>query len=305
MHALDLTPYQSHRPDNATIADALVRTAQMLEERGANPHRVQAYRTAAQTVAGTPEPLAEMVFAGGPEALEALAGIGTSLAQRIAAFVHTGEMRLMQQLRDEMGPVEVLARVPGLGRKTARRLYDELGIESLEALEIAAHDGRLAGLRGFGPGKVRMLRAQLDALLTRTTRRDALRLRTAAARQTDPAPPVADLLSVDDEYRTRAHRGDLRRVAPRRFNAEGEAWLPVLETRRGLYRFTALFSNTPRAHQLGKTADWVVLYAEHEGRERSYTVVTETRGDLRGRRVVRGRESECRRFYAAPTRQAA
>lgn len=304
MYAVDLTPYQTHRPSNAAIADALLEAARLLEEREANPHRVQAYRTAAQTVQRTEEPLTEMVFAGGPEALEALPGIGSSLAQRIAAFVHTGEMRLVRQLREEMGPVDVLARVPGIGRATARRLYDELGIESLEALEIAAHDGRLEALRGFGAMRVRMLRAQLDALLARTTRRDAARLRRLP---TSPlaAPPVADLLTVDEEYRYRASRDDLRRIAPRRFNATGEAWLPVLETRRGPWRITAMFSNTPRAHQLGKTDDWVVLYVDREGREQPFTVVTETRGDLRGRRVVRGREAECRAFYGDAGRQAA
>lgn len=305
MYAVDLTPYQTHRPSNAEVADALLRAAQMLEERGANPHRVQAYRTAAQTVQATDEPLAEMVFAGGAEALETLPGIGESLSQRIAAFVHTGELNLLQQLRQEMGPVDVLARVPGLGRTTAKRLYEELGIESLEALEIAAHDGRLEALRGFGQMKVRMLRAQLDALLARTTRRDAARFRTEETHRSSDLAPVADLLSVDEEYRYRAQRDDLRRIAPRRFNASGEAWLPVLETRRGPWRFTALFSNTPRAHQLDKTGDWVVLYVGHDGRERQFTVVTETRGDLRGRRVVRGREDECRAFYGGANRQAA
>ncbi len=305
MHAVDLTPYHSHRPTNAEVADALLQAARMLEERGANPHRVQAYRTAAETVRQAAESLAEMVYAGGAEALETLPGVGESLSQRIAAFVHTGELRLLRQLRDEMGPVDVLARVPGLGRATARRLHDELGITSLEALEIAAYDGRLEALRGFGSTKVRMLRAQLDALLARTTRRDAARRDASATQRATETAPVADLLSVDEEYRYRARRDDLRRIAPRRFNASGEAWLPVLETRRGPWRLTALFSNTPRAHELGKTDDWVVLYVAHEGRERQFTVVTETRGPLRGKRVVRGREAECRAFYGQVGRQAA
>ncbi len=304
MHAVDLTSYQSPRPTNLDVAEALLRTAQLLEEREANPHRVQAYRTAADTVAAASEPLAEMVFAGGPEALESLHGVGTSLAQRIAAFVHTGEMRILREMREENRPLELLARVPGIGRMTARRLHDELGIETLEALEVAAHDGRLEALHGFGHTKVRALRAQLDAMLARTTRRDVTRLR-AARSSADTAPSVADLLSVDEEYRYRARRDDLRRIAPRRFNVAGEAWLPVLESRRGPWRYTVLFSNTPRAHQLGKTADWVVIYHERDGRERQCTVVTETRGDLRGRRVVRGREADCRAYYRNHQGQAA
>ncbi len=56
----------------------------------------------------------------------------------------------------------------------------------------------------------------------------------------------------------------------------------------------ALFSNTARAHELGRTGDWVVLFYERNGDSGQCTVVTETRGPLAGRRVVRGRESECR-----------
>ena len=111
------------------------------------------------------------------------------------------------------------------------------------------------------------------------------------------------LLSVDREYRDRAAAGTLRRIAPRRFNPTGEAWLPVLHTSRGGWLCTALFSNSGRAHQLGRTDDWVVLRVERGGEELQYTVVTETRGELAGRRVVRGREAECRSLYR-PARAA-
>ncbi len=63
--------------------------------------------------------------------------------------------------------------------------------------------------------------------------------------------------------------------------------------------FTALFSNTARAHELGRTSDWVVVYHyDDHHREGQSTVVTETQGPLLGRRVVRGREPECRALYA-------
>ena len=74
----------------------------------------------------------------------------------------------------------------------------------------------------------------------------------------------------------------------------------MLHTARGDRHFTALFSNTARAHQLGRTHDWVVIYADGEDREHRFTVVTEGGGELAGRRVVRGREAECRNFYAGP-----
>jgi putative hydrolase len=108
---------------------------------------------------------------------------------------------------------------------------------------------------------------------------------------------VSELLDVDAEYRQKAAAGQLQLIAPRRFNPSGEAWLPILHTRRGLRRYTALFSNTARAHRAGKTREWVVLYGDDGGGEHRHTVITAGFGPLRGRRVVAGREEECRAVY--------
>jgi hypothetical protein len=106
-------------------------------------------------------------------------------------------------------------------------------------------------------------------------------------------PSVAVLLDVDAEYRRKAAARLLPRIAPRRFNRAREAWLPVLHTERGGWHVTALYSNTALAHRLRRTRDWVVLYFRREhGPGGRRTVVTETRGPLEGRRVVRGRESD-------------
>jgi hypothetical protein len=72
----------------------------------------------------------------------------------------------------------------------------------------------------------------------------------------------------------------------------------TVEQFTGDWHFTALFSNTATAHQLGRTRDWVVIhFYDDDHAERQRTVVTEVRGALRGRRVVRGREPECRACY--------
>ncbi|MGA8203108.1 MAG: hypothetical protein WB812_01235, partial [Woeseiaceae bacterium] len=114
-------------------------------------------------------------------------------------------------------------------------------------------------------------------------------------RRSGPRPDVALLLDVDAEYRKRAAAGTLPRISPKRFNPDGKAWLPVLHADRADWHFTALYSNTARAHELGRTDDWVVLYYyDGDHREGQCTVVTETHGPLSGSRVVRGRESECR-----------
>jgi hypothetical protein len=124
-------------------------------------------------------------------------------------------------------------------------------------------------------------------------------------RRVDPAPSIGVLLGVDAAYRRRAVAGELRMIAPRRFNPKGEAWLPVMHLDRGRWHFTALFSNTARAHQLGKSRDWVVLYFHTANSpESQLTIVTETRGALKGRRVVRGREQDCASHYAAKAARA-
>ena len=134
-------------------------------------------------------------------------------------------------------------------------------------------------------------------------RSSGLRRARRAQREQDaantPRPDVATLLEVDAAYRKGVEEGTLRRIAPRRFNPAGEAWLPILhrEHERGEWAFTAMFSNTARAHALGTTRDWVLVWAEHGGREELCTIVTERRGPLAGRRVVRGRERECARHY--------
>lgn len=112
------------------------------------------------------------------------------------------------------------------------------------------------------------------------------------------APGVDRILAVDREYREKSDAGTLPRITPRNFNRERKAWLPVLHTRFGPWHFTALFSNTGRAHECRRTHDWVVIFhTDAEGGEGQATVVTEWRGGLQGRRVVRGREPECAAYY--------
>jgi hypothetical protein len=136
-----------------------------------------------------------------------------------------------------------------------------------------------------------MLRGALGSMLSRTL---------PAVRSVVREPDVSALLDVDREYRAKAAEDALPKIAPKRFNPEGKAWLPILHTERKSWQFTVLFSNTARAHELGRTADWVVIYFHTDTQaEGQRTVVTETHGELAGRRVVRGREADYRIHYAA------
>ena len=275
-------------PINLQIAQRFDEVADLIEQQSGNPFRARAYRRAAETLRRTPRSVREILDAGGEAGLEELEGIGDALARQIRITLTSGRLPILERLRGESDPEALLASAPGIGRRTAERLHHDLGIDTLEDLEAAAHDGRLELLAGFGPKKVSGIIDSLQGRLGRIRRR------------TPPSPeepPVDDLLSVDEEYRDKAVAGELKTIAPRRFNPDNEAWLPILHTRRSGRELTALFSNTARAHKLERTRDWVVIYCDHGGGELQYTVVTAREGAIAGKRVVRGRETECRAYY--------
>ena len=287
---------------NEDVADVLERVADLLEAQGENPYRVRAYRAGARSLRTGETSVAELLGREGLEGLDRLPGIGKSLAAAIAEVVHTGRLGMLERLEGQISPEDLFTTVPGIGEELARRAHAELEIETLEQLELAAHDGRLARVPGFGERRVRAVREALAGMLGRSTRRRARLLEAHAAHAAPLArPSIETLLAVDAEYRRRAAAGELRTIAPKRFNPGGRAWLPVLHGERDGWSFTALFSNTARAHQLGATRDWVILYFERDGDEDQCTVVTERHGPLAGERVVRGREAECAaRKRAAP-----
>ena len=277
---------------NAEIAHRLEEMAWLLEEQGANVYRIQAYRRAAETLRRLQRSVADLVEAEGINGLLHLSGIGESLARAIRELVLTGRLPALDRLRGEADPESLLASVPGIGPVLAERLHHDLGIDTLEELETAAHDGRLATLAGIGQKKRAGI---IDSLAARLGR-----VRISHQGPTQEEPSVEELLDVDREYRERAAAGQLQRIAPRRFNPSGEAWLPVLHTQRGQRHYTALFSNTARAHKLEKTNDWVVLYYDSGDGEHLCTVITSQRGPLMGKRIVRGREEECTVYYQEP-----
>ena len=276
---------------NQDIGDRLGEVAHLLEERDANRFRAQAYRRASETVRRLDRPLSHVFAEGGMAALEDLPGVGPTIASAIRELLVRGRLSMLDRLRVEHDPVALLRSVPGIGKKRARELHERFGIGSLADLEAALMDGRVAHLTGLGEKRLSGIR---DSLAQRLARVRASTSLTARA----PEPPVSELLEVDREYRRKASLDTLRKIAPHRFNREREAWLPILHATRDDRRYTALFSNTARAHQLHKTTDWVVLYYDGPGGERQCTVVTGAFGPLRGRRVVRGRELECERYYA-------
>ncbi len=270
---------------NADIAGRLDEVAQLLATQGASPFRVRAYRRAADTVRRLPRPVSDILALEGLEGLQALPGVGESIARAIRDLLARGRLAMLERLRGEGDPLALLASVPGIGRRTADRLHHDLGLDTLEDLEAAAHDGRLEQVAGIGQKRLAGIR---DSLAHRLSR-----VKPPARSEYDGQPSVREILDVDREYREKAAAGRLVTIAPRRFNPSRDAWLPILHATRGRRHYTALFSNTALAHRLGRTDDWVVIYCDDGRGERQWTVVTARGGPRQGRRVVRGREAEC------------
>ena len=275
---------------NDDIAAKFERVAVLLEEQHANPFRIRAYQDAARTLQRLKTPVTDIYRAGGKPGLVHVPTIGDSLADAIIEIVETGRYGTLERLEGEHDAVTLFATLPGVGDQLAQRLVEEHGFETLEELEVAAHDGSLDDIEGFGAKRVQGIK---DTLAVRLSRRPP------APVSTDP--DIGLLLRIDETYRDRATLGVLRKIAPLRFNPRGEAWLPIMHEEFDGWNATVLYSNTARAHELGKIHDWVVIYATHEEKARNYqcTIVTEGTGPLRGRRVVRGRENETRAHYAA------
>jgi putative hydrolase len=280
---------------NQQIAGSLDELSRIIADQGANRFRVQAYAHAAEVLRTLAEPVADILERDGLEGLEKIPGVGDTIAHVIRDIVRHGRSGMLERLRGESDPIALLSSVPGIGKNTAWKLHEELGIESLQELEAAAHDGRLVKLAGIGRKRLEGIRDTLALRLGRLRK-------SASSAEAQPGlvfnePCIAELLDVDRQYREDAEAGRIKRIAPKRFNPSGEAWLPVLHTARGTRHYTALFSNTARAHELGKTNDWVVLFYNDDQSERQCTVITSTFGTLQGRRIVRGREAECSAFY--------
>jgi hypothetical protein len=285
---------------NEQIAEILEQVADRLEAQHANIYRIDSYRAGAAVVRGHATSVQDLALTEGREGLDALPQIGSSLSGSIDEIAHSGRLRLLQRLDGRLSPVELFKTVPGIGEELAERIHRELDIDTLEALEVAAHDGRLDAVAGFGPRRLEAIRDILATMLARSSRGRARRfeeLQQAGAQVSAPEAPetkpdVGLLLKVDREYREKVEADELPRIAPRRNNPGGAAWLPILHTYEDGWHFTALFSNTDRAHELGRVRDWVVIYFERDGHEGQCTTVTEYRGPLVGKRVVRGREDE-------------
>jgi DNA polymerase (family 10) len=159
-------------PSNAELADRFELLADLLELDGADAFRLSAYRRAATRMRESAAPVAQLALDGRATQIP---GIGGTIAAKIVELTETGDLQALAKLRDRVpaGLVDVM-RVPGLGPKTARRLFTELGIASEDELRAAAERQQLRALSGLGPKTEERVLAALSAPKAKVERKTLL-----------------------------------------------------------------------------------------------------------------------------------
>ncbi|MDH5776496.1 MAG: DNA polymerase/3'-5' exonuclease PolX [Nitrospirota bacterium] len=188
---------------NSEIAEKLSRLAELLEIQGANPFRIRAYRKAAQTIESLPHHVASMLAEGAD--LSELPGIGKDLATKIQEIVETGHLSLLDQISSQLpGQLAELAKIPTLGPKRVKMLYDILGIQDLKGLAKAARAGNIRQLHGFGP--------KIEAkILAETARRSGREQRIKISTAEEFGEPILDYLQQAKGMKDAIIAGSYRR----------------------------------------------------------------------------------------------
>jgi DNA polymerase (family X) len=189
---------------NAQIAAAFEELADLYELDGAVQYRVIAYRNAARTVRDSSVSVMQLARDG---KVTELPNIGKTLEEKLIALDETGDIPSSVKLRAKI-PVGLISvmRLPGFGPKRARKLYDEIGVDSLDALRAAVEDGRLKELRGFGVKAQENLRKVLAE-----HQEDGPSQRVVLSRAVEAAMPVLEALRAHPAADRVEVAGSLRR----------------------------------------------------------------------------------------------
>jgi len=183
--------------NNKEIAAKLRQIADLLDEQRANPFRVSAYLNAAKTIETMTEAVEDLLGREGFSALLELPGIGEGIARSINEYIMTGRMSRLESLQSGHDPIALFEQIPGIGPRSAHRIIETLHIDTLEALELAAHNGRLNKVPGFSTKKIALVQTWLAHVL-------GFRRPRFEAKQTIAEPPVELLLKIDEQYRKKS-----------------------------------------------------------------------------------------------------
>jgi hypothetical protein len=284
-----------HDPNsNKVLAALLAEIAQLLRRDGASAYRVDAYERAADTIGDLAEPVETLYRQGGVEGLIAIPTIGHSIAGLIEHYFLSHRIPLLERLRGEDSAERKIASLPTVGPELARRIHQRLHIDTLPQLLAAANDGTLRQVPGIGEKRIQAIRQSLTYPTrprNRIPRAVQLRLWDESSLQ---QVPIAELLDLDSEYRKAA----AKQTGATDTHATGCLF------QRDDRRYRVHFSDSPRAHQLHATRDWVVIQRIDVAEQDHWTVVTSFSGKLHGCRVVRGREEDCYRHYRDQAKRA-
>jgi DNA polymerase (family 10) len=188
--------------DKEKVAEILVEIGTLLELKGENPFKTRAYSNAARALEGVGEPLEKLIA---EERLGEIQGIGESIQKKISELVTTGKLPYYEDLKASIPPGMVaMLEIPSLGPKKIKALHEKLGIGSIEQLEQACKDGKVAGLPGFGEKTQQNL---LDGITRRRTYATRHLLSNALA----VAEPLLESLRGHPEVIRCSTAGSLRR----------------------------------------------------------------------------------------------
>ena len=147
--------------ENIEIAAVLDELADLLEIKGSNPFRIRAYRNAVRTIRGLTPPLASMVTEG--EDLTELPAVGKDMSSHIVELVHTGQLTRLDEVAAEIPrSLGQLVKLDGVGPKKAKKLWESLGVTTVDELEVALKGGRVEDLEGFGATSVSKILASIE-----------------------------------------------------------------------------------------------------------------------------------------------
>jgi DNA polymerase (family X) len=240
-------------PKNAELAERFELLADLLELDGADAFRLAAYRRAAARIRESAVPVAQLALDG---KAKRLSGIGGTIEAKIVELAQTGDLQALAKLRDKLpaGLVEVM-HVPGLGPKTARKLWEELGVDSLDGLRAAAEQERLRELPGLGPKSEEKVLKEL----ARPARRSAATGRTLLGRVLGAVRRAVEEIEASGLADRVSEAGSVRR------RSETVRDLDVIATAADPPALTAFFAERPWVAEVVARGPTKATVVSHDG----------------------------------------
>ncbi|MBF8265571.1 MAG: DNA polymerase IV, partial [Dehalococcoidia bacterium] len=196
---------------NTAIAKIFQDIADLLELKGENVFKIRAYQRAARAIEHLPREIEVILREGG--SLRDIPGVGEAIEKKTTELVNTGKLQYYEELRTEFPPgITALLEVPGVGPKTAMRLTTELGVNTIEDLEKALLDGRVAGLFRMGEKTAENIKHALEALRRKDQRipiGEALPLVEQIQSVLSTVPGVKNIIAAGSLRRFRETVGDI------------------------------------------------------------------------------------------------